>query len=83
MGGGACVVIIEGGGVQGASALLSTTAATSCQLVDYLINDDDVTFNPADMQPVIDFHLRAEKKLKEMNAELDKANRELAAKYNR
>lgn len=83
MGGGACVVIIEGGGVQGGAALLSTTAAASCQLVDYLINDADGEFNEADTQPVIDFHLKAERELKRLNRELDDINRALAAKYNR
>lgn len=83
MGGGACVVIIEGGGVQGAAALLSSTAAASCQLVDYLSNDEDVELKEADLKPIVDFHLKAERRLKEMNEELDGINRTLAAKYNR
>lgn len=83
MGGGACVVIIEGGGVQGGAALLSSTAAASCQLVDYLAKDEDVVLVDSDLQPIVDFHLKAERKLKELNGELDQINRALAKKYNR
>lgn len=83
MGGGACVIIIEGNVVQGDAAALAQTAAASCQLVDYLENDDDANFNIADAQPIIDFHLKAKEKLAKLTAELDGINRALAAKYNR
>ena len=83
MGGGACVIILEGNTVQGDAAMLSQTAAASCQLVDYLQNDDDAQFNIADAQPIIDFHLRAKVIIARLTGELDKINRDLAAKYSR
>lgn len=83
MGGGACVVIIEGNSVQGDADLLKSTAVASCQLVDYLESDEEIELNPADIQPIIDFHLEAKEKLARMSAKLDKINRELAAKYSR
>ena len=83
MGGGACVIIIEGNAVQGDAAQLAQTAIASCQLVDYLENDKDVKFDIADAQPIIDFHLKAKGIVANLNAELDKINRALAAKYNR
>ncbi len=81
MGGGACVVIIEGNSVQGEADLLSSTAVASCQLVDYLRTEEN--WNEADAQPIIDFHLKAKAKLVRLNVELDGINRELAAKYDR
>jgi len=81
MGGGACVVIIEGNSVQGDADLLSSTAVASCQLVDYLRTEEN--WNEADAQPIIDFHLDAKAKLARMNAKLDQINRDLAAKYDR
>lgn len=81
MGGGACVVIIEGNGVQGDAELLISTASASCQLVDYLRTEDN--WNEADTKPVEDFHIRAKIVLTRLNTDLDKINRDLAAKYNR
>lgn len=83
MGGASCVVIIEGNGVQGQADQLKATAVASCQLVDYLSNDEDQPFNEADAQPIEDFHLKAEKTLKALTKELDGINRALAAEYNR
>jgi hypothetical protein len=83
MGGPACVVIIDGNAVQGESARLSTTAEASCQLVDYLENDEDTNFDPADAQPIADFHKRAKSVIKRLNTELDEINRALAKKYGR
>lgn len=83
MGGGACVVIIEGGSVQGDAAQLAQTAATSCLLVDYLEHDEEINFDINDAKPIADFHLRAKEVVSRLNAELDKINRALAAKYNR
>lgn len=83
MGGGPCVIIIHGTGVQSGAADLSKAAEASCLLVDYLVQDDDVTLAEADLQPIIDFHLDAEKKLAAMTKDLLKRNDELAAKYNR
>lgn len=83
MGGGACVVIIEGNTVQGEAARLAQTAIASCQLVDYLDGDADIQFNEADSQQIQNFHLKAKITLKKMNAELDGINRSLAEKYSR
>lgn len=81
MGGGACVVIIEGNGVQGNAALLTSTASASCQLVEYLRTEEN--WNEADTQPIVDFHLKANERLAKLNSELNGINRALAAKYNR
>lgn len=83
MGSGACVVIIEGNSVQGQSYELISTAQASCQLVDYLSNDEDEEFNDADTKPIQDFHKRAEKVVANLVAELKRLNQDLAAKYNR
>lgn len=83
MGGGACVIIIEGGSVQGNSTRLAQTAFTSCQLVDYLENDEEAHFDIADAKPIQDFHLRAKVVVDRLNTELDGINRALATKYNR
>lgn len=83
MSGGACVVIIDGNGVQGASYELISTASASCQLVDYLEHDENLEFNDDDTKPIQDFHHKAEKVLRELNAELDGLNHALARKYNR
>lgn len=83
MGGGSCVVIIEGNTVQGEAARLAQTAIASCQLVDYLDSDDEVEFDIADSQGIQDFHKRAKNVLSRLNEELDGINRKLAAKYNR
>lgn len=83
MGGGSCVIIIEGNGVQGQSYELITTAQASCQLVEYLSLDPDEHFNDADTKPIQDFHKKAEKVVADLVAELKKLNRDLAAKYNR
>lgn len=83
MGSGACVVIIEGNGVQADASALSQTAIASCQLVDYLEHDEDIQFNIADTQPIQDFHLKARKALQKLNKELDGINRDFAAKFNR
>lgn len=83
MGGGPCFIIIDGNRLQGEAALLSSTAVASCQLVDYLENDDEANFDIKDAQPIQDFHIRAKGVVSRLNAELDKINRELAAKYNR
>lgn len=83
MGGRPCVIIIEGNGLQGDAAQLAKTAEASCQVVDYLQNDEDITFSEADAQPILDFHLRARKTVDQLNKELDKINRDLARKYNR
>lgn len=83
MGGGSCVIIIEGNVVQGRSAELAQTAAASCQLVDYLEHDVDIKFDINDAKPIQDFHIRVKDKLAKLNDELDGINRALAAKYNR
>lgn len=83
MGGGACVIIIEGNGVQGDAAELSSTAVASCQLVDYLSQDEDEHFDMNDAKPIENFHLRARPIIQKLKAELDSINRALAAKYNR
>lgn len=83
MGGGACVVIIQGGGVQGEASRLISTADASCQLVNYLEMDEDANFNEADSQPIQDFHARARNVIKRLNKELEDINNALAAKYNR
>jgi hypothetical protein len=79
MGGEECIIIIQGNIVQGQSAMLATTAAASCQLVDYLRTEEN--WNEEDAKPIADFHLRATRKLKELNEELDRLNHELAHKY--
>jgi len=81
MGGGACVVIIEGNTVQGDSQLLISTASASCQLVDYLRTEDN--WNEDDAKPIEDFHVRAKAVVSRLNADLDAINRALAAKYKR
>jgi len=81
MGGPACIVVIDGNAVQGEAARLSSTAAASCQLVDYLENDEDANFDPHDAQPIADFHLMAKGAIKKLNNQLDKINRDLAEKY--
>lgn len=83
MGGGACVVIIQGNGVQGEASKLMATADASCQLVNYLELDDEAEFNEADSQPIQDFHVRARAVIKRLNKELEEINDALAAKYNR
>lgn len=83
MGGGACIIIIEGNGVQGEAARLSSTAVASCQLVEYLSQDEDIELKEADLKPIIDFHKKTEKLLSELNTELDAINIALAKKYNR
>ena len=83
MGGGACVVIINGNKLQGEAGQLSSTVETSCQLVDYLSNDEYAHLKPEDIEPIEDFHARTIPAIKKLNKELDEINRALAAKYNR
>ena len=80
MGAGACVVIIEGNNVQAESEGLAQQAITSCQLVEYLREEKD--FDPADLNPIIAFHLKAKTKLAKLSDELAEINKEFAAKYN-
>ena len=79
MGGGACVIIIEGNSVQGMSALLASTASASCQLLDYLRTEPH--FNPADEQPIIAEHTKILMTLKQINDELAAVNQAFADKY--
>ena len=79
MGGGACVIIIEGNSVQGMSALLASTASASCQLLDYLRTEKG--FNPADEQPIIAEHTKILTALKQLNDELAAVNQAFADKY--
>lgn len=83
MSGVICVIILDGNKAQGASAQLSQNIAASCTLVDYLENDDEIEFNPADAQPIADFHGKARKVIGELNVEINRLNAELAKKYNR
>ena len=79
MGGEECVIIIDGNKVQGGSYNLITTAAASCQLVDYLRTEE--TWDDEDAKPIAEFHKKAIRKLKELTDELDQLNHELAHKY--
>jgi len=83
MSGVVCVIILEGNKAQGAAAQLSQNIAASCQLVDYLENDDDLTFNAADAKPISEFHERARKVIGDLNVEINKLNADLAKKYDR
>ena len=83
MSGVVCIIILEGNKAQGASAQLSQNIAASCTLVDYLENDDDLTFDDADAKPIADFHERARKVIGDLNVEINKLNADLAKKYNR
>lgn len=83
MGGGACVIIIEGTGAQGNADKLIRTLIASCDLVGYLSLDDDVEFKDEDTEPIVTFHRKAIRQLFDLNKELEKLNEELAAKYNR
>lgn len=83
MGGGACVVILQGNGLQGEASRLMASADASCQLVNYLEMDEDANFNEADSRPIQDFHVHARAVIKRLNKELEDINDALAAKYNR
>jgi hypothetical protein len=79
MGGEECIIILEGNKLQGAAQMLITTASASCQLVDYLSHREN--WNDEDAKEIGQFHLKAQKKINELNEQLDELNRELAHKY--
>lgn len=83
MGGGACVIIITGNELQGESSRLSSTVEASCQIVDYLSNDEYAHFKIEDAQAIQDFHARSIPIVRRLNRELDEINHALAAKYDR
>ena len=83
MGGIPCAIIIDGNALQGAASELITTTQASCQLVEYLLLDPDEEFDEKDGEPIAKFHLHAEEAVRELNAELDRLNHELAHKYGR
>lgn len=79
MGGEECIIIIDGNKAQGLAYQLITTAAASCQLVDYLRTEEN--WDEDDAKPIAEFHKRAIRKLNELTEELDRLNHELAHKY--
>lgn len=83
MSGVICIIILEGNKAQGDAAQLAQNISASCTLVDYLENDEDLNFDPADAQPIADFHVRAQKVIGDLNTEINKLNTSLAKKYNR
>lgn len=83
MGGGPCVVIIDGSAAQGEAQRLVTSIDASCLLVDYLGQDTEQVFNEADTKPVTNFHAKAIRVLRDLNTEISAINRALAEKYNR